>query len=568
MCGIAGIITNVPSRTGERLMTMLRAMTHRGPDGAGVLIGNSLFRADTLDSIDLTGHEGRMAMGHVRLAITGEATALQPFRSASGAITLLHNGEIYNHLELRRSLLGELELQTRSDSEVIVHLVEKHYEGDLEKCLEKVLPLLDGVYCLAVTDGKSTIIARDRIGVRQIYYNVSEGCCAFASEKKPLLALNDAAEPVIERLLPGHLAKLELGQVRQKCFWSPESLRKMEYISDPVRAIRAYGKAISRAVQKRVAGRDRVGIIFSGGIDSFLIAYLVQRLGIPFTCYTAGRGRDAEDLLWAIQLAEQFGFPLRYRILTKQDIGDLIPEIIRDIEDHSLNQVEVAVPVYASVRMAQESGERVILSGQGADELFGGYSWYPAVVDREGYDAFERLSFEDAFLLYKECLEREDKIAMAHSIELRVPYLDPEVMEVAFRISPRLKVQRAADPLGKRVHRDYCKWIGIPENVAYRRKEAAQHGANVHTAFQELADDAGCTASLLAQTEYNPDKSVTEKLGSSSRYGFKYGEAHLWKPLPSVQYYLDSEAARLGLLPSLAQRQWQEVSKQLPLRIR
>jgi asparagine synthase (glutamine-hydrolysing) len=363
----------------------------------------------------------------------------------------------------------------------------------------------------------------------------------------------------IERLLPGHMAIVESDRIRKTRFWSPDAMLTKARITDQRIALKIYGEAITEAVRKRVAGRDRVGIIFSGGVDSLLIAYLIRKLGVPFTCYTAGHGDEASDLGWAIRLAEQLGFPLQYKKLSKEAIGELVPEIIRDIEDHSLNQVEVAVPIYASVRLAQEAGERVILSGQGADELFGGYSWYPAVVDQEGYETFERRSFDDAFLLYKECLEREDKIAMAHSMELRVPFLDPKVIELAFRISPELKVNRGGDALGKRIHREYCESIGIPREVAYRKKEAAQHGANVHVVFEALAKDAGSSEELLNDTGYNPDKSVTEKLGSSSRYGYKYGDAHLWKPLSSVQYYLDSAAAGVGMLSEQAEQQWREV---------
>ncbi|MFQ5864107.1 MAG: asparagine synthetase B family protein, partial [bacterium] len=406
---------------------------------------------------------------------------------------------------------------------------------------------LDGVYAIVLTDNKQTIIARDKIGVRQLYYYTNGDHVAFASEKKPLWAISgDSID--IHRLLPGQMAIIDRHNIDTFPFWTPASIRISKHIKDKQKAIKAYEQAIQEAIKKRVAGRKHVGIIFSGGIDSFLLAYEVQKLGVPFTCYTAGREGSA-DIKWARQLAEQFNFPLKIKTLTVKDIEELIPQIIRDIEEHSLNQVEVSVPIYASVRMAEEAGERVILTGQGADELFGGYPWYSTIVEQEGYESFERYSWEDTFLLYKECLEREDKIAMAHSLELRVPFLDPAVVKVAFQISPELKLWRNNDALGKRVHREYCVSRGIPAEIAFRKKEAAQHGANVHDAFEELANENGVTESMLETIGYDPEKTVTEKLGSSSRYGFRYGDHHLWKPLPQVQYYLDSHAARLGLLP-------------------
>jgi asparagine synthase (glutamine-hydrolysing) len=297
-------------------------------------------------------------------------------------------------------------------------------------------------------------------------------------------------------------------------------------------------------------------------VDSVLIAHLIQEMGMPFTCYAAGRDTDAPDLAWAEETAKEFGFPIQTASLSLGDIENLIPEIIRDIEDYSLNQVEVAVPIYAAVRMAQEAGERVILNGQGADELFGGYAWYSTIVEQEGYDNFVQRSWEDACLLYKECLEREDKIAMAHSIELRVPFLDPEVFRVAFTIAPELKITNGDDALRKFVHREYCRRLGIPGKVANRSKEAAQHGANVHDAFEELAEKSGLTEELMNDIGYDPEKTVTEKLGSSSRYGFRYGDHDLWKPLPQVQFYLDSIAHRLNLLAPAARIHIEQVCRE------
>jgi asparagine synthase (glutamine-hydrolysing) len=307
-----------------------------------------------------------------------------------------------------------------------------------------------------------------------------------------------------------------------------------------------------------------VGIIFSGGIDSVLIAYLVHKMGVPFTCYTAG-GKGARDLEWAESVARRFNFPLKAKTLMMEEIQTLIPQVIKDIEDHSSNQVEVSIPIYAAVRMAQEEGERVILTGQGADELFGGYPWYSKIVEQEGYKSFEKHSWEDTFLLYKECLEREDKISMAHSLELRVPFLDVEVIQAAFQISPELKIRPSGDRLGKRIHREYGASIGIPEGVAFREKEAAQHGANIHDAIELLAGKTGITETNLKDAGYDPNQSVTEKLGSSSRYGFRYGDHHLWKPQAQVQYYLDCQAADLNVLPQDSRTHWLETTRRLEI---
>jgi asparagine synthase (glutamine-hydrolysing) len=391
---------------------------------------------------------------------------------------------------------------------------------------------------------------------------VGKELVAFASEKKPLLALGGEGIQ-IHRLPPGQMMVLEHGDYQLHPFWEADQLRPDEVVRSREKALSIYDQAIKESVRKRVAGRDRVGIIFSGGVDSYLIAYLVKQLGVPFQCYTAGCADGAADIDWAQRASEELDMPLKVRSLDVDDIEDLIPQLIHDIEDHSLNQVEVAVPMYASVRMAQEAGERVILTGQGADELFGGYPWYPLIVEKEGYQNFVQRSWEDTFLLYKECLEREDKIAMAHSLELRIPYLDPEVIRAAFQIAPELKIHSGDDAQAKRIHREYAQTIGVPDSIAFRVKEAAQHGANVHDAFEDIAERNYLTASLVERAGYDPDRTVTEKLGSSSRYGYRYGRHDLWKPLPHVQFYLDSKAAGLGLLPPPARYHWETVQRKL-----
>ncbi|MEJ2079219.1 MAG: asparagine synthase-related protein, partial [Acidobacteriota bacterium] len=368
----------------------------------------------------------------------------------------------------------------------------------------------------------------------------------FASERKPLLRI--AGSRATKRLMPGEMMTIESGERRRFQYWSPEQLRRRDRIDSLDEALESYGQAITSAVRKRVRGRSRVGIIFSGGIDSVLIAHLVQAAGVPFTCYAAGRDEGSGDLAWAQRIAEQLDYPLQSARLSLSDIEALVPEIIRDIEDNCLNQVEVAVPIYAAVRMAQENGERVLLNGQGADELFGGYPWYSVIVGREGYGSFLDHSWEDTCLLYKECLEREDKISMAHSIELRVPFLDPEVVEAAFAIAPQLKIQSPEDTFRKWIHRSYSESIGIPSNVAFRPKEAAQHGANVHSAFDEIARRNGYAPEAVSGTGYDPSRTVVEMLGSSSRYGYRYGEQDLWEPMPHIQLYLDRIARSEGVL--------------------
>ena len=559
MCGIAGVVINGDNvGIGSFLKKMLQTIQHRGPDGTGCVIDGVLERKMRLQDLNLEKINGQIALGQVGLAINEEITSLQPFQSDSGHLSLLHNGEIYNHRDLRLEL-GETHSFTKNkNSEVILKLIEKEYDGDLLSAAQKIIPKIDGVYALVITDDKEVVIARDKIGLRQLYYCTNGDYTAFATEKKPLMAISHQTVEY-HRLLPGHMAVVNGKDIKVSPFWNPQSLKSPSQISDREEALKAYGGALTSSILKRTFGKKRVGIVFSGGIDSFLLAYMIQKLGIPFTCYTAGR-KGSSDIEWASTVANQYKFPLKVKTFTLKDIENVIPEIITTIEDHSLNQVEAATAMYIANRTAQEHGEQMVMTGQGADEIFGGYPWYPKIVDQEGYDSFEKYSWEDTLLGYKETFERENKIAMAHGLEMSVPYTDPEVIRVAFSISPELKIKRGNDRIQKRLHREYGVSIGISKEIAFREKEAAQHGANVHGAFEELANMTGVTEAMLEDAGYDPNVSVTEKLGSSSRYGFRYGDHHLWRPLSHVQYYLDSIAADLNLLPAEVRYHWEKIT--------
>lgn len=547
MCGIAGLVTDQPEETSNQLKDMLVALKHRGPDGAGVAIGHEVRTAWSLDDIKARDLEGRVGLGHVRLAIVGGKHGLQPFQSTCGRLLMLHNGEIYNHHELRKDLSEKADFETKTDSEVILRLLEREYQGDLQAALPPVLKRLDGVYALAVSDGKDMVIARDPLGVRQLYLGSNCTSFGFASEKKGLHAIG--LENSLTRLEPGHMAWVEEGRWQQENFAGLDLSSIQADITDHEAALAAYQAALEEAVSKRIRGRQRVGLIFSGGIDSVLIARLLQQFGIEFTCYSAGF-QGAPDLDCARAVAEKFGYPIRTREFSLDDIEALLPEIIRTIEDRSQLQVAVALPIYASVAAAAENGERVLLTGQAADELFGGYPWYARIVDQEGYDSFLRYAITDIEYLYKETLEREDKITMAHSVELRVPYLDLNLVRTALRIDPRLKIQKGGDPLGKRIHRELAERLGLPHEFAWRAKEAAQHGAGIHDALRLLAERNGYTAEMVAGSDYSVEQSLSETLGSCSRYGYRYSEEALWKDDEHVQCYLDNVALEAGLLPN------------------
>lgn len=540
MCGIAGILSKKGENVVPLVGSMLHCMVNRGPDGAGLIADDWVVKSNSLSTMQLQNVSGKSALGHTRLAIVGGTCGAQPFCSCDGRIVLEHNGEIYNYKKIRKRLEKRHRFTTRTDSEVIVHLIEDHLcKNSLLGAIKKTVAELDGVYALAIQDKKTGEIAlvRDRIGVRQLYYADTSKFVAFASERKALWKIG-IKEPT-RGILPGS-AIIISQDCRLQSFQVADPIpQKVRIIHRTMAsAVEAYRKALIDAMEKRVQDFQRIGIIFSGGIDSVLIAYLAARMVPEVICYTSGV-TGSSDIVYARQIADRLGLKLKVCELNQEGVERLVPEVMNVIEDSNAGQVEVALPVYCAVKLAHEDGIKVMLTGQGADELFGGYSWYAKVVEKEGYKILRRHMTEDLLLLYKETLEREDKITMAHSIELREPFLDPEVIKTALATSLRLNVRGGSDSFGKHVHRKLAETLGIPRDIAYRIKEAAQHGSGMHGMLDAIAKKHGFEDSTVPDI-YLEELKVREKIGSSQRYGYLFVDGKIWVAEPQIQMYLDS----------------------------
>jgi asparagine synthase (glutamine-hydrolysing) len=552
MCGIAGILSKKGENVVPLVGSMLHCMVNRGPDGAGLVADDHIVKSNSISTMQLQNVSGKSALGHTRLAIVGGTCGAQPFCSCDDRILLEHNGEIYNYKEIRKRLVKRHKFTTMTDSEVIVHLIEDHLrKNSLLGAIKKTVAELDGVYALAIQDKKTgeTVLVRDRIGVRQLYYADTSNFVAFASERKALWKIG-IKEPT-RRILPGSAIIISQDGRLQSFQVADPIPQKVRIIHRTMAsAVEAYRKALVDAMEKRVQDFQRIGIIFSGGIDSVLIAYLAAKMVPEVICYTGGV-TGSSDIIYARQIADRLGLKLKVCELSQEGMERLIPEVMNVIEDSNAGQVEVALPVYCAVKLAHEDGIKVMLTGQGADELFGGYSWYAKVVEKEGYKMLRRRMIEDLLLLYKETLEREDKITMAHSIELREPFLDPEVIKVALATSLRLNVRGGDDSFGKHVHRKLAETLGIPRDIAYRIKEAAQHGSGMHGMLDAIARKHGFEDSAVSDI-YLEELKMREKIGSSQRYGYLFGDRKIWIAEPHMQMYLDSILKKMAGLELIA----------------
>ncbi|MFQ5849355.1 MAG: asparagine synthetase B family protein [Candidatus Binatia bacterium] len=478
MCSIIGFVDKRP-RNIEEAFIMLTRTRHRGPDAVGLYMDGTVERATQLSQISKLPRAGTICLGHSRLEIVGGAAGVQPLTGCDGRFALIHNGEIYNHHELR-SMLGHHRVRTGSDSEIVLHLIEELYDGDLTEAVKQAMPLLDGMYALAATDGERVVLARDPVGKKPVYY-IEGFPFYFASETK---ALRGVGREIL-RLKPGDVLSVDRAgiavQEGYRVEQPPIRLTEMEA------AIEEYRTVFDRAIEKRIGGIDRAAVLLSGGIDSSLVAKAIQNRGLPVTGYCVGV-EGAADMQNALRLARETAIPLRTTFLTEQVVEEVLPAVIGAIELNGMVQVEAAIPMYLAAKMASEDGHKVMFTGQAADELFGGYAWYPSVVAERGHLTLHKRMWEDIHTLYLDTLEREDRMTMAHSLELRAPFLDRDVIHTAMQISPRLKVKDGRDGMRKWVHRELALRQGVPGFVAKGEKVRAQDGSAIPAILQSLAE--------------------------------------------------------------------------------
>ncbi len=435
MCGIAG----ASGKGSEELVRkMLEAIKHRGPDGSG------------------TYSAGNITLGNVLLKITGDKH--QPL--IDGGV-LTYNGEIYNFKEIAQ----ELHVTTDSDSEVLFALISR-------KGIEATITELDGDYAFAYAEKEKLHLVRDPAGVKPLFYARNGELFAFASEKKALAAIGMNE---ILALKSGHMLTYNSGKIVEK---KVAGFATGERINDEALASLALFNAIDCAVKKRQY--KPCAVAFSGGLDSSLIAALCHDAEL----YSVGM-EDSHDIQHTKRAAKLLGFSDKFHAheLTADEVEAAIPDVIKAIESSDPLKVSIALPLFFASKAAHRDGIRVMLSGQGADELFAGYKRYESLNAHELESALQK----DLENIAENNLERDDAASMANAVELRVPFLDKDVVELALRIAPELKIRNG---MRKYILRLAAKKI-LPDELVFKEKKAAQYSSGIYSAIKKLVRKNG-----------------------------------------------------------------------------
>ncbi|MBD3203596.1 diphthine--ammonia ligase [Candidatus Woesearchaeota archaeon] len=464
MCGIIGSFNRKDSF--EIIKTGLNIIKDRGRDGVGYYDKNRLVHKKSIKNLSYS--ESFCILGHNLHSIVNSVP--QPIKLNNSVIAA--NCEIYNWKELKK----EFKIQAENDAELLIKLIEK---TGIIKTLEK----LRGVYAFCCWKKNSVYLARDIIGVKPLWYSLKKDSLVFCSEKK---AIKDYCTK-IEELNPRQILKYDLKTGKTE-FISRDFLSFGKEVEEEKTVLEKLKRLLVDAVRIRIPEK-KFSLLFSGGIDSVIIAKILKDLGCRFTCYTAGTSKTSYDIVSAKRAADLLDLDLKYMIVPEEKIKKYLEKIVPLIEDNNVVKVGVALPLFIGCTLAKKDNNKVIFSGSGADELFGGYYRYKNFKNKKNLN---KDSYSDILKIYEKNTYRDDCITMNNNLELRVPFLDKELVEYALNISPELKIKKIKDKMvGKYILRKLAVDLNIPEELSFKKKKAAQYGSGFDKAIKKSAKKKG-----------------------------------------------------------------------------
>ncbi|MCQ2600543.1 MAG: asparagine synthase B [Treponema sp.] len=486
MCGFVGafdlnsgsqpINEGLKEELRNQVLEMSKKIRHRGPDWSGVYTGNNAI------------------LSHERLSIVDPLSGKQPLVSDDGKIILAANGEIYNHKDIRKEFEGKYNFQTGSDCEAIIPLYKKYREsGKFEEMIEK----LSGIFAFALYDSENDVylISRDEIGVIPLYQGWDkEGHYYVASELKAL----EGECVTIEEFPNGHYF---YSKDDKPVRWYKRDWESYDAVKSAAKATDEKGDVINPAVIEKVKnGLESAvkaqlmsdvpyGVLLSGGLDSSIIAAITQKFSKkrvesdskeaawwPQLHSFAVGLEGSPDLIAAQKAADYIGTVHHEVHFTIQEALDALPDVIYHIETYDITTVRASTPMYLLARVIKSMGIKMVLSGEGSDELFGGYLYFHKAPNAQEFH--EELVRKMSKLHLYDCL-RANKSLMAWGVEGRVPFLDKDFIDIAMSLNPTDKMNIKMPDGKQRME----KWIirkafedMLPESIAWRQKEQFSDG--------------------------------------------------------------------------------------------
>ncbi|UCE16134.1 MAG: asparagine synthetase B [Candidatus Bathyarchaeota archaeon] len=467
-----------------KVVAMLKELTHRGADAHGVATPNSVKIAKSIEELSVEDSYSSVALGY-NLSQVVLKDHPQPILDDDFA--LVFEGRLFPFPEMSE----------------VDHVV-KRLRGDLRKKARSIIEELDGSYTFAIAQAKNVIVGRDNLGASPLYYGGNRTTFAVASEQKALWALGIKN---VKSFPPGNLAVISAQgfafQPIKTAVQPPIESMKMETAATHLQ------KLLLESVRERVSDVEKLAVAFSGGLDSSVIAALAKACEADVHLVSVGL-KDHPEIRHVKAAAETLKLPLHLQTYTIDDVEHVLAKVLWLIEEPDALKVSIAIPFYWTAEVASKLGYRVLLAGQGGDELFGGYLRYLRVYAHSGATAVQEALHRDLFQSYEMNLQRDNQACSFHQVELRLPFLDREVVRFSLSLPLRFKIESMEDRLRKRVLRRAAQNFGIPFFIANKPKKAVQYTTGVDKALRRLAKGEGLSLKEYAKKvfrEVYPDVS-------------------------------------------------------------
>ena len=505
MCGIVAVFEakKCSEELRKNVLSMSKKVRHRGPDWSGIYCDDNAILA------------------HERLAIVDPISGGQPLISEDGNLILAVNGEIYNHEPYRKALADNYAFQTKSDSEVILALYNEKGVDFLED--------LNGIFAFALYDKLNDcyLIARDHMGIVPLYHGWDkEGRYYVASELKSLEGVCNK----IEIFPPGHYYYSKEGKVKE---YYSRDWREYENVKDNVSDSDALRVGLEESVHRQLMSDVPFGVLLSGGLDSSIISAIAKKYSArrvesndiqeawwpQLHSFSVGL-KGSPDLKYAKEVAEHIGTVHHEINFTVQEGLDAISDVIYHLETYDVTSIRASTPMYLMARVIKSMGIKMVLSGEGADELFGGYLYFHKAPNAEEFHN-ETVRKLDKLHLY-DC-NRANKALAAWGVEGRVPFLDKEFIDIAMNINPKDKMA-GNGKMEKGILRRAFEDI-LPASVAWRQKEQFSDGVGYNwiDSLKELVEKE-VSDEQMSQKEYR--YAVNPPLSKEEYYYRAFFEEH------------------------------------------
>ena len=445
----------------DRVLGVLNTLSGRQPSHFGLVSPKKTVIEKSPGILSRQGIESSTAVGYVSTKPT--ASSLYEFLQLDDA-ALVFEGRVYSPMP-KTAVMEQVAKEPL------------HCETILQTLIEKA----DGDYSFLMLKDGWIAAGRDPVGVQPLYYGENKNISAVATNRKALWKLG------IENPLsfpPGNLAfanreGFQFKPIKTLTYTEPKPITMDE-------AAKKLQTLLEQSIQRRVHGLKEVAVAFSGGLDSSLVAFLASKCGVKVNLFHVSLENQVETEE-AMKAADELNLPLQVHLFKDSDVEKTLPKVIALIEEPDPIKASIGLPFYWAAEKASEAGFRVLLAGQGADELFGGYQRYVNEYCKEGSEKVLKTMFNDVVRIHESNLERDMKITVFHDVELRLPFASFELAEFALSLPIECKIEKKTDTLRKLVLRKVALNAGMPDSMADKPKKAVQYSTGINDAVKRIA---------------------------------------------------------------------------------